>query len=794
VLPISRWLQVLLLSLALLATAACGGGGGGSAEPPPGGGSPEEPPPEPPGDPVPVFAPPARPAEGVLLGRVQKGILVAAEVTAARWSEGAWIAVDSTVSDEAGHFQLVVGDGAGPVRITARRISGSALICDFTGSSCQALGTSFGGLFNLPVPLQLEAIVPGGHTGDYVVVSPLTDLAAGWVDQFPGDPTNQKAQIALRRVADIFALPTDFVWHYPIDITRAEQIEWASAATLQHAWLSAAIGQDMLNRLFAESLMPEDYFGGLAAAFAGEMGQANGVWLGHIRALLDQVTSTVSSKLSLSRSLDDISVLVATLDQYQEALTSLPWPMVPGADDAAPAQQLLDHLDHYLVDLGMAESGDWRQRIAALTSWLEGEAEEWNAARVILDALVHGVVAGYALESLTGLESCVDIGDQAANLIATGLTDTVPLTLVAGDRAPDYIRVCPADTGIDLVFGGAGRSFLDYDVDLRLRVQTLALDAGVRSISLSFVNDALVVDGITVTVVAAGSQLSLQHGDDEAARETLRGLMEILVGGEPDSARLLAIRDAESVIALQLEGEVASVVQPARRNRLLLDAEMELTAPQYLAGEAPLARIRLADVDMDHRDDSGASVFRLTLRQHGAGMALLTDPDIQLDRPVSIRGSWQLAAFELPVLDINVDGESAWLSRQMQRFLGVFDGLGGFVTDWAQVDFQGAAEWRVQDPARDYPHYQMVAADQLLIFADATTQNAVLDLNLVSGGGGYLGIGNSLLGTALFWYGAEDLAGVDVAALGRANRVYRWAEAFTRTPPLPPAPPPDGLQ
>jgi hypothetical protein len=786
----------LLVALALIA-----GGCGGSSSP-----SPTDPVVDPdptnppddggdgtggddPGDPVgnEPFVPPLPPAAGQLAGRVQKGLLLYAEVSAFRRLDGGWVQVDTTLSDENGDFLLDIGEGEGPVRLQARLISGSRMICDFLANNCNLYFLAdFGSPVSLPFPLSLEAVVPGNRSGEFVVISPLTHIAAAWAASMPGEPTDQKAMLALNRVADLFGLSADFVWHYPIDITRVEQIDWASESSLRHAWLSTAIGQDMLNNGLQNNIMPADYFAALATSFVAAFGQLSGPTASQLALLLQEVSDTITSKLGIDTASLPVASLIAQLDAYGSAETQLPLAMVPGNDDSARGVFFLEMINEYLSAAGINADADILARWADYSAWIGVEGEDWYGIAVLVDAVAQAVALGLAHDAIAYQPGCVAMEQYADPIIATGITDVVPLSLFDGERPDHYVSVCHDGTETELVFSTINGTYLGQQIALRLRLQESSVSNGERLIAFVVPEDASVDDVSASGWLGGGAAFHLRVPDQTGSAQGLAGWFDFISSGEVSPLNLADFRALTGSLEVALSYQLASASGSGQAYALDLTAAAQMDAPAYLAGNQPLLAVSMEELSVSVSGEGGTPRFRFALRDVPGALPLLYPGTLELARPLSVNGSIRLMLEGLPTLDWNLQGSSDWLTGQVVRLLDVVDGEGTLTSRAGEFDYRGTAELLAHDVGRDFPRFALTTAGGTRTVTDVNTGTTALVASLENSRGGYLMAGDTVLAVLRAFYAANGSGGADVYPLGEPVRVYRWADPVSPEPPAPP--------
>lgn len=245
-----------------------------------------------------------------LEGRAVKGVIRHGVLEAHEFSGGLWQLLSVGFTDADGFFNIDLTGVANPVRISVTADANTRILCDAL-SGCGEV--AFGGETLPPENFRLVTILPSDYAGAAIAVTPLTYLAAHWIESMPaGLPvTDDLINMANARVADLFGLSPDFIGDLPLDLTDTEELDGSGA--LLHSVLAASFsGVAYANG--ADLQMVLDLY---AAEFAGLAGQLlvatdfntmqpgldliQQVASGLLQALVDE-----SSRAALLASVDDL--------------------------------------------------------------------------------------------------------------------------------------------------------------------------------------------------------------------------------------------------------------------------------------------------------------------------------------------------------------------------------------------------------------------------------------------------------------------------------------------------------
>lgn len=446
-------LRLLLLSFALVLTACGGGSGGGDAPPtedPPGGPGDGDPGDGDPGDGDPGDGDPGDgDPEPAGTARAAGGVIGNGLVAISGWNGADWVQLDLTSTDADGYFALEIPAQTGPVRILVSGDSGSTLRCELP-AGCG--GTAFGDDMPLPEGLTLSAVVPGDLLGEdtELAVTPLTHLAAHWVQAMPRGVSNTGAELALARVALLLDLDEDFAFRSPLDLSDSGQTGDASPQALRQALFAAA-----LSGLAADEALPLpallDGAGQMFALLGGQMlvpavapdidelvdlladyGLDPSEWLDE----LDDITLSLPGFESLVAAASDLAAALGTDVVPASVANALPDLLLPwdnalvtsvtgsGRHDStalASARTPLDDYDHYRALAHAAAEGIDAELRGLGWLYRDEASRDDTAALVGLLAEVLGFAIDAAIcvpERKNGITSC-DVDPPYATLVRT---------------------------------------------------------------------------------------------------------------------------------------------------------------------------------------------------------------------------------------------------------------------------------------------------------------------------------------------------------------------------------------
>ncbi|MFP6845062.1 MAG: Ig-like domain-containing protein [Thalassolituus sp.] len=190
-------------------------------------------------------------AESAVAGRAVKGVLSNATVEAATYGgldsngDHVWNLIGTTTTDAQGYFGFDLGPQSAPVRVRVTTDANSAMVCD-TPSGCVLSTFALYGETGAPdVGLTLDTIVSGADFGGPIAVTPLTNMAAVWLQQFPQAIDDNNILLTHRRLSELFGFGDEnYMLQRVIDITSPFELSQAVATDMnrvRHAVFAASL-------------------------------------------------------------------------------------------------------------------------------------------------------------------------------------------------------------------------------------------------------------------------------------------------------------------------------------------------------------------------------------------------------------------------------------------------------------------------------------------------------------------------------------------------------------------------
>ena len=190
-------------------------------------------------------------AEPAVAGRAVKGVLSNATVEAATYGgldvngDHVWNLIGTTTTDAQGYFGFDLGPQSAPVRVRVTTDANSAMVCD-TPSGCVLSTFALYGETGAPeVGLTLDTIVSGADFGGPIAVTPLTNMAAVWLQQFPQAIDDNNILLTHRRLSELFGFGDEnYMLQRAIDITSPFELSQAVATDMnrvRHAVFAASL-------------------------------------------------------------------------------------------------------------------------------------------------------------------------------------------------------------------------------------------------------------------------------------------------------------------------------------------------------------------------------------------------------------------------------------------------------------------------------------------------------------------------------------------------------------------------
>ncbi|WP_276784305.1 tandem-95 repeat protein [Thalassolituus oleivorans] len=190
-------------------------------------------------------------AEPAVAGRAVKGVLSNATVEAATYGgldsngDHVWNLIGTTTTDAQGYFGFDLGPQSAPVRVRVTTDANSTMVCD-TPSGCVLSTFALYGETGAPdVGLTLDTIVSGADFGGPIAVTPLTNMAAVWLQQFPQAIDDNNILLTHRRLSELFGFGDEnYMLQRVIDITSPFELSQAVATDMnrvRHAVFAASL-------------------------------------------------------------------------------------------------------------------------------------------------------------------------------------------------------------------------------------------------------------------------------------------------------------------------------------------------------------------------------------------------------------------------------------------------------------------------------------------------------------------------------------------------------------------------
>lgn len=556
-----HWALRSLLLAAFFALAGCGGGGGSD------GGN--------------------APATTTATGGAAKGILKNAQVTVSVWNAASHSFVDTgfhTTTDAQGRFSVSLPNNGQPLLVTVETDAQTTMACD---SIDACTGTSD----ITPKHFKLQAILPDGNAAANFAVTPLTTLAAAWVQHLPGDVRVNSASVeqALAQVANLFGLSADFFAHLPVDITDYENIgdQNVTAELLGSAFFID--GEDIQTTL--------DNVINNFLANNGHAGLNDPVANNTLRGITFRAAEAAGLLVNLIQG--NSSGVQAIANSLNQLLAN--WGRAPGTtptkvfDDYSQeelaqfnqSKALFDELEFYLDKVGIDESGTLLTKQKQQVNWLYKNPD----ARADTASLI-GSMGNIALETaLTTLAIATPTGQAQLALLPAGVC--VPNPVVGQSQ------ICRSAIGntISLRFTGTritanGRS---QEVSAVIDVPVL-LPSVLTTGTLDLTFKLKGMDGETLATMsnptlsgALGATLKVHFGKGNVSQPGLVDLLANLTGTTTSVDPMLALMNTQLGIKIEgLEGTLARVsvptpgdegdtlVQPGDKFDVALDASLDV--------------------------------------------------------------------------------------------------------------------------------------------------------------------------------------------------------------------------
>jgi len=190
-------------------------------------------------------------AEPAVAGRAVKGVLANAPVEAAVYTgldaegEHSWNVIGTTTTDANGYFGFNLGTQSAPVRVRITTDAETTMVCDTPSGCLISPPANFGESGTPAAGMILDTIVSGADFAGPLAVTPMTHMAATWLQAFPRALDDNNVLLAHKRLAVLFGFTDDsYVSHRVPDLTDAFERNFALSSdeqALRHAIFSASL-------------------------------------------------------------------------------------------------------------------------------------------------------------------------------------------------------------------------------------------------------------------------------------------------------------------------------------------------------------------------------------------------------------------------------------------------------------------------------------------------------------------------------------------------------------------------
>ena len=661
----TRYFALLLVAV----ITACGGGGGG------GGGSSSNP-----DDNNNETAVTPDPDDNVS-GRIAKGVLTDADVIASVWTGSGWSELDTGTTSADGEFYLNLGDPGAPVRITVTAVNGSEMVCD-APSGCN--GTAWGNRFTPTTGFSLATIMPASRITDdtEVAVSPLTNMAAAWAQDFPQGVGPATIKLAHERVATLFGLSSNYAFHTPVDITEDSEVDAAANGVLQHSIFSAAFAELAATESLDPLAVTNDaatmfnLLGGQTLNLSGEITRAElEQWISDLggdpsvvldgvnvdRVAVSGLDNLVAAAETVGQHINDNGKLDSLISGYGDLSTTWNGRLITALggstdfdnDDFNRAMIPLDDYDHYqdLAATGTAGVEAAHRNLGWLYENETARTDTEGLLTVISEVLGHTLDAAICVPELKNGLSCT-LDDANASIV----TDE---TNALGSYTQGHLEVAGSAHGqtMDLeIRDDAADSDLDIRDFLQEGTLPLSITGTINNGTAKTTLDLLLTLDITDNDLQPFQQLDPLEFADSA---TLDPLLQ-------DLANNLKID-----VILSGNGSIASTEESIETPYSFSNLDTTLHYNNRVVSQDADAPLMTMTVASGTRSNPAGE----TLSAAGSGDAL----DLVLDDPATLDQAYSFDRLNLPPMTFTASGELSGLTP-------VLDTLGTYFNDYLNGD------------------------------------------------------------------------------------------------------------
>ena len=392
-----------------------------------------------------------------LEGRAVKGVVRHGIVEAHQYSGGLWQLLSLGFTDADGFFDIDLTGVTNPVRITVLADTNTRILCDAL-AGCGDV--AFGSETLPPENFRLVTILPSDIAGEGIAVTPLTYLAARWIELMPGLPvTDSLIELANSRVASIFGLEADFIGRLPLDLT--DESELGDSPAMLHSLLGASFSGIAYGFEIDLQFLLDAYASDLAGQ-AGQLLLATDYQT--LRPGLDLIRQTATGLVKALANQASRDALLASVDDLIARWGDSPLTAAGGAFDYDQqafddAMVLLDDLDYYLRQAGIDDSASFLATQMDQLNWLYNDdtsrVDTVGLVRVMTESIAFAVfgtlseamIAGLTPEEQAALGNCIDMS-SLPEMAGLALTEGYAvycrnerILTVAGERHGQQVEV-----------------------------------------------------------------------------------------------------------------------------------------------------------------------------------------------------------------------------------------------------------------------------------------------------------------------------------------------------------------
>ncbi|WP_369983893.1 Ig-like domain-containing protein [Thalassolituus sp.] len=271
-------------------------------------------------------------AEPAVAGRAVKGVLANAAVEAAVYTgldaegEHSWSVLASTETDANGYFGFDLGTQVAPVRIRVTSDAETTMVCDTPSGCILDVPALFGESGSPAEGLILDTIVTGAEFAGPIAVTPMTHMAATWLQAFPQALDDNNVLLTHKRLAKVFGFANEgYVNHRVPDLTDAFERAYTTTASIEamrHAIFAASLQETAVTEGIAVDVVTQN-IGLIFGLLGGQMPLKSGVI--DVTALNLEDGTTEISYAGFDTFVENATTVGGYIDNYVEsnALTAM---------------------------------------------------------------------------------------------------------------------------------------------------------------------------------------------------------------------------------------------------------------------------------------------------------------------------------------------------------------------------------------------------------------------------------------------------------------------------------------